>query len=303
MRLVYRPEEQQSGYITFPLDPLLKPAGRLACSALKAILNHDRMHRLPGRQRLHHILAESRKYQNEVSTQLAEQVLAALFELLKGFEAADEESRGQLLARLTRPARPDARDLRRAAHRPDAAGLPALRRRAGDVSDRRPVRPAIIRSRACSRGWSRTRHAIPTRWISATGPGPTWWRSSAWSTAVSPTMTGTSPIRQARGDPRAARRPVRPDRFPFLEGRVGGRRARSAPLVSLPRVPDGTILRVLRNLLYLKEERLSYRSLEVEQIGSVYEAVMGYRVETATGRSVAIRPEKRHGAPVTIDLG
>ena len=52
----------------------------------------------------------------------------------------------------------------------------------------------------------------------------------------------------------------------------------------------------------MKEERLSYRSLEVEQIGSVYEAVMGYRVETATGRSVAIKPEKRHGAPVTVDL-
>ncbi len=100
VRLVYRPEEQQSRYITFPLDPLLKPAGRLACSALKAILNHDRLHRLPGRQKLHHILAESRKYQNEVSTQLAEQVLAALFELLKGFEAADEESRGQVLRGL-----------------------------------------------------------------------------------------------------------------------------------------------------------------------------------------------------------
>jgi len=72
VRLVYRPEEQQSGYITFLIDPLLKPAGRLACSALKAVLNHDRMHQLPARQRLHHILAESRKYQNEVSTQLAE---------------------------------------------------------------------------------------------------------------------------------------------------------------------------------------------------------------------------------------
>ena len=58
------------------------------------------MHRPSGRQRLHHILDESRKYQNEVSTQLAEQVLAALFELLKGFEAADEESRGQLLRGL-----------------------------------------------------------------------------------------------------------------------------------------------------------------------------------------------------------
>ncbi len=99
VRLVYRPEEQQSGYITFPLDLLLKPAGRLACSALNALLNHNRIHVLPGRQRLHHILAESRKYQNEVSTQLAEQVLAALFELLKGFEAADEESRGHVLRR------------------------------------------------------------------------------------------------------------------------------------------------------------------------------------------------------------
>ena len=29
---------------------------------------------------------------------------------------------------------------------------------------------------------------------------------------------------------------------------------------------------------------------------------MGYRVETATGRSVAIKPEKRHGSPITVDL-
>jgi len=94
----------------------------------------------------------------------------------------------------------------------------------------------------------------------------------------------------------------RPDRFPFLEGRSVTDQA-EASSVNLPRVPDGTILRVLRNLLYLNEERLSYRSLEVEQIGLVYEAVMGYRVETATGRSVAIRLEKRHRAPVTIDLG
>jgi hypothetical protein len=92
-----------------------------------------------------------------------------------------------------------------------------------------------------------------------------------------------------------------PNRFPFLEGRSADEPAERT-IANLPRVPDGTILRVLRNLLYLKHERLSYRSLEVEQIGSVYEAIMGYRVETATGRSVAIKPEKRHGAPVTIDL-
>ncbi|MCK4412562.1 MAG: N-6 DNA methylase, partial [Candidatus Eisenbacteria sp.] len=39
-----------------------------------------------------------------------------------------------------------------------------------------------------------------------------------------------------------------------------------------------------------------------EQIGSVYETMMGFRLETATGRSAAIRAAKRHGAPTTIDL-
>src|SRR5581483_8738936 len=42
--------------------------------------------------------------------------------------------------------------------------------------------------------------------------------------------------------------------------------------------------------------------LDVEQIGSVYETMMGFRLETATGRSVAIRPQKKHGAPAAVDL-
>ena len=36
-----------------------------------------------------------------------------------------------------------------------------------------------------------------------------------------------------------------------------------------PLIPDGVIFRVLSNLLILNGERLSYRSLDVEQIGSV----------------------------------
>ena len=49
-------------------------------------------------------------------------------------------------------------------------------------------------------------------------------------------------------------------------------------------------------------ERLSYRTLDVEQIGSVYEAVMGFSLEVAQGRSIAIKPTKSHGAPATINL-
>ncbi len=67
-------------------------------------------------------------------------------------------------------------------------------------------------------------------------------------------------------------------------------------------MPDGTIYRALEKLLVLDGERISYRALDVEQIGSVYETMMGFRLETATGRSVAIKAQKKHGAPTTVDL-
>jgi len=93
-----------------------------------------------------------------------------------------------------------------------------------------------------------------------------------------------------------------PDRFPFLEGRRGsGGRQLHERLVP-PLVPDGTIYRALEKLLVLDGERISYRALDVEQIGSVYETMMGFRLETTTGLSVAIKAQKKHGAPTAIDL-
>ena len=88
-----------------------------------------------------------------------------------------------------------------------------------------------------------------------------------------------------------------PDRYLFLEGR-------SAPKdpVSIPRVPDGVLFRVLSKLMLLDGERISYRTLAVEQIGSVYEAIMGFELHVASGPSIAIKPVKRHGAPTTINL-
>ena len=54
--------------------------------------------------------------------------------------------------------------------------------------------------------------------------------------------------------------------------------------------------------MMLDGERLSYRTLDVEQIGSVYESIMGFRVELTTGRSIAVRSQKRTGASVVVDL-
>ena len=40
----------------------------------------------------------------------------------------------------------------------------------------------------------------------------------------------------------------------------------------------------------------------MEQIGSVYETMMGFRLERATGRSVAIKAQKKGGASTAVDL-
>ena len=90
------------------------------------LLSAERLFTLPDKQRLPAILAESRKYQNLVSTKLAEQVLAALYELLRGFQAADDQRHGELL-RDVLDGRPEP-GLRGPAHGPPAAGVPPLRR-------------------------------------------------------------------------------------------------------------------------------------------------------------------------------
>src|SRR5262249_28052959 len=93
-----------------------------------------------------------------------------------------------------------------------------------------------------------------------------------------------------------------PDRFPYLEGRAANSTRRPHERIEPPLVPDGTVYRTLEKLLVLDGERISYRALDVEQIGAVYETMMGFRLETTTGRSVAIRAQKKQGAPTAVDL-
>ncbi|KYF68776.1 hypothetical protein BE15_08765 [Sorangium cellulosum] len=69
-----------------------------------------------------------------------------------------------------------------------------------------------------------------------------------------------------------------PERYPFLE--------------RAPSVDDGTVHAVLEKLLVLDGRPLSYRTLDVEQLGGLYEALMGYRVERAAGTTVCLRPDK-----------
>jgi hypothetical protein len=100
LRLVYAPRGESSGYLAFPVAAMLETDGRILFAALLMLLEQSRLFSLPTEQRLPAILAASRRYQNQVSTQLAEQVLAALYELLRGFQAADVQVQGALLGEL-----------------------------------------------------------------------------------------------------------------------------------------------------------------------------------------------------------
>ena len=64
-----------------------------------------------------------------------------------------------------------------------------------------------------------------------------------------------------------------PDRFPFLEGRLKGMSWRQHPAEPLP-IDDRTVLLLLEAIQTFEGRTLSYRGLDVEQIGHVYEGLL-----------------------------
>jgi len=69
-----------------------------------------------------------------------------------------------------------------------------------------------------------------------------------------------------------------PDRYPFLEGRKKGTSWRSDPAEPLP-IDDRTVLLLLEAIQTFEGRTLSYRALDVEQIGHVYEGLLERTVQ------------------------
>jgi hypothetical protein len=291
LRLVYAPRGETAGHLTFPVQAMTEVAGRPIFSALHMLLSADRLFSLPDKQRLPAILAESRKYQNTVSTELARQVLAALYELLRGFQAADDLRRGELLRDVLE------RD-------PDQvyAGLLTVLLRLVFllyVEDR----GLMSDDEVYVKHYSVTGLFERLRADAGRYPDTMDLRYGAW-----PQLLALFRMVHDGGRRGKLHLPARhgylffPDRYPFLEGRPHGSLRQPGQRLAPPLVSDGVLFRVLQNLLVLDSERISYRSLDVEQIGSVYETIMGFRLEKARGRSIAVKPAKAHGAPATINL-
>ena len=298
LRLISAPRGESSGWMDFRVADMSRTAGRPLCSALRLLLSEQRLLALPRNQRLAVLLDDSRKYQNEVSERLSEQVMHALYELLRGLEIAHNASGGDLL-REPLAEDGDRDDIYR--------GLLAVILRLVFLlyAEERGMLPedgTFLRHYSLTGLYQRLREDA------ALHPDTMDQRFGAWAQLLVLFRLIHDGARAHRTGGAVAL-PERhgalfdPDRFPFLEGRHARTGVRqTGERVRPPHVSDGAVYRVLEKLLVLDAERISYRTLDVEQIGSVYETIMGFRMEVATGRSIAIKPAKKLGAPSTVDL-
>jgi hypothetical protein len=298
LRLVYAPRGESAGHLTFPVAAMCEVGGRPILAALEMLLGEHRVFSAPDGQRLLDILAHSRRYQAEVSNALSQQVLGALWELLRGFQAADEAAGHRLIDGLAR-------------EQPEQiyGGLLTVLLR-------------LVFLLYAEDSGLMPDDEVYTSYYSVTGlyerlridagryPDTMDQRFGAWAALLSlfrMVFDGggfgcDANGKDAEGDggfhlPTRHGQLFNPDEYPFLEGRPPGASRMKEERLEVPRVSDGCLYRVLDALLILDVDgdgigdRLSYRALDVEQIGSVYEAMMGFEIMRAFGRALALRPK------------
>jgi hypothetical protein len=262
-------------------------AGRSVFDAFVMLLAAERFFGVSPEHQLPALLRDSRTRQANVTNELAEQMLQALHTLLAGFVAAAERDGST--------------------HLDDALGR-------DDDTLYKGLLTVLLRLvfvlYAEDRGLLPIEHPVYAENLSALGlfeqlqrdhgewPDSMARRFGAWPRLV--TLFRAVFLGLSHGElvmPARRGELFDPHRFAFLEGwgPTG-----SAPLVDatergrvkVPTVDDETVFRALEGLLMFQGQRLSYRALDVEQIGAVYEALMGYHVVRLTGPSVCLKGAK-----------
>jgi hypothetical protein len=291
IRLVYAPHGESSGYITFRIEDMTTVGGRPILDAMVMLLNANQWFGVSDENALPSLLSRSREHQGSVTDDLAEQVFSGLETLLQGFQTAAERDKSTLLLQALEQ---DEDHLYR--------GLLTVMLRLVFIlyaEDRSllPVEHPLYAKRMSLLGLferlQRDHGNFPDSMNN---------RFGAWGHIISLSRAiylgvdhGDFHIPPRQGDL------FDPHRFKFLEGWTG----ESAPVIThkarseveVPTVDDGTVFSLLRSLLIFQGQRLSYRTLDVEQIGSVYEALMGYHVIPCESAAVAIKISNKKGSP------
>jgi hypothetical protein len=285
--LVDAPRGQTSGFATWEAGIWLEERSTL--NAFVTLLGAHRFFSVPETDTLEALLAESANAQQEVTDQLGRQVRAAVEMLVDAFSRADRERDGRLLGDL------DPSELYRGTLTTmmrlvfllaaEERGLFLLGDQLYDESYAVSTLRAQLQEEA-----------------DRFGEEPLERRHAAWQRLLATfrMVYGGVQHEQLRL-PAYGGGLFDPDRFPFLEGRKPGVELAPEPVP----IDDRTVLHLLDALQVLRRrgrragpaeaQRLSYRALDVEQIGHVYEGLLDHTAvradDPALGLDGKLEPE------------
>jgi len=297
LRLIYAPSGETTGHLTFRMNELRERAGRPVLAALDLLLHAQRAYNAAPQHTLEGLLAESRRRQADVTLELAKQVFEAVEILVAGFEAAAARDCSDQKLDWLRPAL-------------EAQGDHFYQ---GVLS---VVLRLVFLLYVEDQGLMPIEHPLYAEHLSLFGlyerlshdagahPESMHHRFGAYGQLLSLFRAVFFGVKH--GDlqlPPRRGHLFDPNAYPFLEG---GQPDWTAAVVSPdaraeaipPSIDDGTVFRVLHQLVVFQGQRLSYRALDVEQIGSVYESLMGYQVVRTMSPAVRIG---KHGVWVETE--
>ena len=277
--LVWAPRGSAAGAAVW--DASLFSEERASLRALVALLARSRFQAEVPRNKLPALFKESGERQEEVTEQLGRQVREAVELLITTLDQLDPESNGSLLAGVSDD------DF--------YAGVVTMMMRVVFLlfAEERRLLPSDddLYVTAYSVG-----HLVEQLERQDSLGAVLGQRTSAWHRllAVTRAVHSASSTRTC-GCPRDGGGLFDPDRYPWLEGRPD--KDTPAAAARPPAVDDRTVLRMLRAVQYVviggERRRLTFRALDVEQIGYVYEGLLELEIRTATESMLGLeRPAK-----------
>lgn len=255
--------------------------------AFLALLGYRRFVGAP-KKRLPYLLDESLKHLEEVTDTLGKQVMTAVEVLMEGFDRADLDSGRKLLAGVSPSALYEAaltvmmrlvfllcaeeRGLMLLGEKKydDVYAVSTLRKKLEEESDK--FGPQVLERRYDA--WARLLGVFRLVYGGVSHPD-----------LLFPAMGGSL---------------FDPEKYPFLEGRQLGLSMTDDNPPPLP-IDNRTVLLILESLQVLKQKGgaipLSFRSLDVEQIGYIYEGLLEFTGARAEELLLGLKGDKNHQNP------
>ena len=281
--LVDAPRDDTAGFASWFAGLWLEE--RITLQSFRSLLGAPRFFSVAESDTLEALLAESAQNQQEVTTQLGYQVRRAVEVLVDAFDRADQDHRRGLLAGV-----PETEIY-------EASLTVMMRLVFLFCAEERELLllgdPLFDQHYAVSPLREQLRQAADQQ-----GEEVLERRHDAWSRLLATFRAVHGGVRHERMTiPPYGGTLFDPDRFPFLEGRAHGTSWRDTSADPLP-IDNRTVLHLLEALQLLQVKvpgggpaearRLSFRALDIEQIGHVYEGLLDHTARRATELTLSL---------------